>query len=371
MVETSRPGTVSAPIKVTGGFAFIRLDEVRVSDDPVLRRDAERRALEQQRDRAVQTYTASLVKRLARVDEKLLDRLDYETAKGLTPFLSDTRSLARIEGDSPVTVKDLTEAMLKKYYHGAEKAIAQKKVNARKRDALNEILAKRALFAEARRQRIDQTPEYRTTVKEYEEGVLFGAFVERVIDPDIKVGDPELRAYLAAHAPEFSSPEMMRLDGLAFVKRTSAEDALAKLRKGDDFAWMRGNAPGQAPPGSEGVMSFDPHPVVTSSLPADMRKALTGAAAGDYRLTGSGNGPYYVILVREIIPSRPQPFEDIRETLAKKAFEDKREKGVEEWAKKLRSAYPVKTYVTPETLGAILRAGGGPAGGVGPVVPSH
>jgi parvulin-like peptidyl-prolyl isomerase len=362
-VEGVGKGSVSAPIPVSGGFAFIRLDDARVTEDPAARREAERQALEQQRANAVKDYVASLVKRDTKVDQKLLDRLDYETAKGFDPYLSDTRPVARIEGDAPVTVKDLSEAMVKKYYHGAEKAITQKKVNVRKPDVLNEILSKRVLYQEAKRQRIGQTQEFRRTVKEYEEGVLFGAFIERAIDPDIKVGDPELRAYLAAHISEYTSPEMMRLDGLAFGTRKNAEAALGKLRKGDDFGWVRGNAPGQIPPGSsETLLQFDPHPIVTSSFPPDLRKALAGAAKGDYRLSGSGDGPFYVILVREIVPARPQTLEEVRDTIAKKAFEEKREEGVRDWAKKLRSAYPVKTYVTRESLGEILRGSLEPKG---------
>ena len=355
-VESLRAGGVSAPIPVTGGFAFLRVDETRVKDDPAARREAERQTLEHQRSNAVKDYTVSLVKRGAKIDEKLLGRLDFEGAKGFEPYLSDTRPLARIEGDAPVTVKEFTEAMLKKYYHGAEKAIAQKKVNVRKPDVLNELVSRRVLYKEAKRQRIEQTPRFKVTCREYEEGVLFGAFVERAIDPDIKVGDAELKAYLQLHIKEYTSPEMMRLDGIAFSKRKSAEDALAKLRKGDDFGWVRANMPGQIPQGSsETLLQFDPHPVVTSSLPPDLRKALAGASDGDYRLSGTGDGPWYVVLVRDIVPAKPQTLEEVRATIAKKAFEEKREEGVREWAKKLRSAYPVKTYVTRESLGEILR----------------
>ena len=355
-VESLRPGAVSAPIAVTGGYAFIRVDELRVAEDQTLRREVERQALEQKRESAIRDYRVSLVKRDAKIDQKLLDRLDYETEKDFEPYLTDTRTVARIEGDTPVTVKDLSEAMVKKYYHGAEKAIARKQVNVRKPDVLDGILGKRVLYREAKRQRIEQSPEFKTTVKEYEDGVLFGAFVERTIDPDIKVGDPELRAYLAAHIAEYTSPEMMRLDGLAFAGRKSAEEALARLRKGDDFGWARQNAPGQIPPGSaETLLRFEPHPVVTSSLPQDLRKSLAGVSAGDYRLSGSGDGPFYVVLVREIVPAKPQSLDEVRSTVAKKVFEERREQGVLEYAKKLRTAYPVKTYVTRESLGEILR----------------
>jgi len=359
-VTGTKPGGVGPRVKVAGGFVVFRLEEVRAAEDEGARREAERQALDQKRSNALRAYTDDLVKKYAKIDEPLFGRLDYETAKGFDPYLKDGRTLARVEGEPPVTVRDYSEALLSKYYHGVEKAIAQKKVNARKREVLDEVLGKRVILAEAKRQGIARTPEYKTTVKEYEDGVLFGVFVERVIDPDIKLGDPELRRYLSAHASEYASPEMMRLDGLAFDKRPRAEDALGKLRKGADFAWMRANAAGQiAPASTDGLLQFDPHPVVTSSLPSGLRKALNGAVAGDYRLFGDGNGPFYVVFVRDIVPSQPQPYEEVKGGLQKKAFEEKREEAVLEWAKKLRSAYTVKTYVTRQSLGAIL--GMGPA----------
>jgi hypothetical protein len=43
-----------------------------------------------------------------------------------------------------------------------------------------------------------------------------------------------------------------------------------------------------------------------------MAKAVAGAHAGDYRLYEGAEGRFYVLLVEDIIPARPQPYEEVR-----------------------------------------------------------
>ena len=49
-------------------------------------------------------------------------------------------------------------------------------------------------------------------------------------------------------------------------------------------------------------------PFVTRDLPPAIRESVTGASTGDYRFAAqSDDGPYYVIWVRNVIPSATQP----------------------------------------------------------------
>ena len=84
---------------------------------------------------------------------------------------------------------------------------------------------------------------------------------------------------------------------------------------------------------------------MTEDLPEGMRKVLTGAKAGDVRLHASGDGYFYALVIQDVIPSKPQPYEEARQVLAQRVMSDKVKKAVEDYAGKLRTASDVKVYL--------------------------
>jgi hypothetical protein len=91
---------------------------------------------------------------------------------------------------------------------------------------------------------------------------------------------------------------------------------------------------------------FNGSPVITTEFPADVRKALSGVRSGDVRLNVSPQNLVYVLVVQQVTPSAPQPYEEVRESIARKVMGRKMEAAVEAYAAKLRSLSDVKVYLT-------------------------
>ena len=100
------------------------------------------------------------------------------------------------------------------------------------------------------------------------------------------------------------------------------------------------------PKNTPGRLTFDERPVTTTSMPEGVRKALAGARAGDSRLYASPEGPFYVLSVQAVIAPSPQPYDQVRETIAQKLYGEKLKKAVETYAAKLRTHTKVETYLT-------------------------
>ena len=132
---------------------------------------------------------------------------------------------------------------------------------------------------------------------------------------------------------------------LAFAKRGDAETAIEKLRKGTEFQWLSANAEGQVDSNSKGLLTFDGKLLTTNDLPEGVQKAIHGARAGDFRLYESSHGYFYVLAILDVIPSRPQPYEEAKEMVAKKVFDEKVKKAVEDYADKLKAVSNVKVYL--------------------------
>ncbi len=358
-VSALKPGEASAPIQVKDGFTIVRVLEVRYPEDPEARRQAQKDALEARKLAVLEDYMDSLRKRYTTVDRRLLAGLDYESKEpGLEKLRQDERVLARVKGGSPVRVKDLTAGVEAKFYHGVEEAIERKRVNGDLPQVLDRILLERATALEANRFGLERTGEFRTALKEQTEGALFETFVKKVINPEVKLDNAELKKYYDDHPGEYTTPEMMRIESLAFRRNQDTQSALDRLRKGADLKWMRDNADGQADrDASPSLLEFKGELVTTAALPEGVLKAVTGARAGEFRFYGEPGGPFYVLCVRQVVAGAPQPFDSVKSDIATKMFVIKRQQSVDDWAAKLRSASDVKIFAAGKDLAELLGLG--------------
>lgn len=358
-VSAMKKGEVSPVIRIGKQFSLVKLEAIRYPEDKAARAQAEKEALQAKKVTALKAYTDGLRKKYVKVDRKLLGKIDYEAAEpGIEKLREDQRVVARVRGEKPIIVADLTAALEKKFFHGADRAAEGKKINRKKDQVLEEILNKQVTLKEARIQKLDRTEYFKVKAEENRNSVLFGAFVQKVIVPEVKVGDEELTSFFQAHIGDYTFPEMVRIDSLVFSNRESAEDAIGKLRTGADFQWLRVNADGQVDPANaKNLLEFGGGLLDSTTLPEGVRTAISGAAAGDYRFYADPGAAYYVLVLRERIPSRPMPMESVKGEMEKKVFSEKLVRVLRDWEEKLRKASDVKIYATGEKLDRIVIPG--------------
>jgi len=351
VLSTMAVGSTSPVIDVSPSakeqkFTIIKLEDIRYPDDPEARESAREQALTKKKGEVLVKYVLGLGKKYVKVDYKLLKSIDYESGKtSFQKLLKDKRPLIRIKGEKPVTVGELTEAIQKQLFHGPEEAIKSKKINEWK-NVYQELLQQRILRKEALKEGIDKTEEYKTALKDYRDSLIFGLFVEKVIFPGVKLKEEEVRNYYNEHTADYASPEMMRINSIAFTKKEYAEDAIGKLRKGTDFSWLLANAEGRADKDIKDLLVFQGDLLVTKSLPDGVRESISGAKKGDLRLFAGPDNYYYVLSVKEVVPAVPLAFDEVKTEIAKKIFDEKTRKSMDDWAEKLKKVYPVKIYAS-------------------------
>lgn len=337
------------PKKNETGYAVFKLLAIEYPDNAAAREQAEREVLGRKRTAILRQFAQSLLKKYGKLKWPTINALDYNAKKGaIDKLLKDKRAVATIKAEKPITVAELTAAVKEKYYHGIERAVEEKKVNEEKVPTLLGLLEKRLLRKEALRLGIDKRDDYRKAIADYKDSLLFGAFVQKAVIPDVKIDNADLHAYYNDHQKDFSSPEMIRMRDLVFTMKEQAEDAVAKLRKGTDFNWLMSNAEGQVDKSTEGLLAFEGKLLTLTSLPEGVREAVAGAKAGDVRYYGSAEG-HYALLVQQVVPPNLQPLEQVKGDIAKKLHEQKLKEAVEDWAKKLKESGEVKVYLMPSS----------------------
>jgi hypothetical protein len=345
-VAALKPGEVSAPVRIQAGWVVLRLEDVRYPENQAARAKAEESARGAGQESAVARFEDELWKQYVVIRQSVLDGIDYEKeTPGVEALLQDKRVVAEIKGAEPVTVGDLTEYLKLQFFHGGDRAGQYKRMNGRKQAALDATVSRRVMTAEAVRRGIDKTDEYLDRRADFEDSLVFDAFVKKVIQPESKLKEEEVRAYYDGHVAEFSSPEMLRIRSLAFAERKDAEAAMSRLREGADFGWLSANAEGQVEKSAEGLLAFDGRPVTRASMPDGLQKAVAGVKAGESRLYGSADGRFYVLAIQDVVAPTPQPYDEAKGAIAKKLYAEKLKRNVEEYAAKLRAASKVDTYL--------------------------
>jgi len=329
------------------GFIVLRLEgkSFPAEEDAEAMERARQQVLNQERVKAAKNYYHDLKKKYVKVNQGLIDGLDFESKEpGFEKLLKDKRVIVEVSGEQSITVGELAGVLKQKFFHGVERAIKAKEVNKRKYDVLEGIVEKRLLLKEAFKKNIDKSDEYKYRMKEYEISVIFGAFIEKVINPDIKLNKKELKNHYQENIEKYAFPEMMRIKELVFERKSDAVSALEKLTKGTDFDWLSSNAEGQVDKKSKGLLRFEGKLLTVGSLSEDLQKTLSGANPGDFRLYESPEGYFYVLYIYHLLPAEPRPFDSVKKDIAKDVFKDKARKAVEDYADQLREYYPVKIY---------------------------
>jgi nitroreductase len=343
-----KTGEVSPPVKVENGWVVLKLEGIRYPENnKKVRAAANAQSLSEQQFKAVRRFHESLVKKYAKVDEKLLQSIDFEAngEAGFKALEKDPRVLAQIDGEKPVTVAELTGEVSQKFFHGIADPIKEKRVNTQKIDTFERILGSRLFAREAREQKLDQDPTFRRKAEEYDRVLAFTNFIEVVLVPGVKVTEADAQALYEKRKDQFTFPQMYRIDAMAFDNAKTAQATLEKLKAGTDLEWLRANAEGQLKPDDQ-ALQFQGTPLSVKGMPASLAKALTGAQPGDFRLYATDDGKqHYVLRVAGVVQPSVKPYADVREDLAREVEADKIGAAVKDYAAKLRKTQKVDVIV--------------------------
>jgi len=348
-VYSMEVGGLSKIYNTEDGYLVYRLLDAQFVEDPPVREQAVRLVSEKGRREKAREYSLALQDKYLTFEEELYNQLDFNT--DLEKLLQDKRVLARAKDDESftITVADLAGQIKAGFFHGADKAANLKIIDSRKESSLSNMIFRYTSQREARSLGLDQTEDFRRKVEEYERSVIFNDFMNRILLPEVKITEEEVRAYYDEHIEEYSSPAMLRMKSLVFKDRKDAESSLDKLRKGADFNWVSANAVNLVAPDTKDVLPLDRNLLSLTALPEDLHELAEDAKKGDSLLYAPDESEFiYVLLVEEAFPPEPQPYEQARNEAANKVFSLNIEKEMEVWLTKLKEEYPVRIFLNPQ-----------------------
>ena len=349
IMKEMKVGEIS-PVVQGGGkeenFVIFKIENVRYPEDPDMLEQARQRVMEALKEDYIRTFVDSLVKKYATLDKKLLKSVDFDVMKKNPDALNDDgRVVATVEGEEPVTVGDIATFLKEKHFHGIK--TKAESLNEKILDVLLPRVEKKVLKKESLRLCFDKSDEFQEKVKKYENGLLFGYFIDKVVAPDIRLTLEEVEAYYSEHQDEFMAPEMIHIDSsLVFTSRHHAENAVMKLREGTDWKWLSINAEGQTDKNPDDLLNLRGRFLTLRGLPTDVQEAVAGAKKGQAKVYESPEGDFYVLNILDRLPSQPQPFDNVKQKIAQRLHSEKIGVAVDKYVEKLKDFYDVEIFIS-------------------------
>lgn len=91
------------------------------------------------------------------------------------------------------------------------------------------------LVAEAERVKLDKDPRVKRDIEDARTRILASTYFQRYIAAPLGISDEEVERYYQAHKEDYLEPARVKLRHILVETRAEAEDALARLKAGEDF----------------------------------------------------------------------------------------------------------------------------------------
>jgi len=293
-------------------YTILMLEGIRYPENPEAREQARREVLKEARLTAINKYVETLKKKYVKGPKGYAGRARLRgEGTGIEKLMADPRVVAEIRGEKPIRVEDLSRVLQRKFYHGVQQVNDAEESEQAGPGSVERNGDHQGSREGGPAEEIDKTPEYKQKVKEFEDEVLFGMFVQKAINPTSKVDEAVVRKYYDDHAGNSLSRKVFGED-LAFAGREDAVDALEKLRNGADFKWVKENAPGQVGEKSrQRVFPADGAYSSVHDLPGGARRRLPAPGRENSGSTRALR-QFLVLHILERVPAKPFPFDVVR-----------------------------------------------------------
>lgn len=320
-------GSVTPVIKESNRFFVLKLLDVTYVEDPLEKQKVTRELLKEQRKKALEKYVDELIAEYVSIDKGVLSTMGKEN---LADLEKDGRVVAQIKGGQSVSIADLASFAQRKFYHGDKSSAFKKALVSDPESTLKELLGDKLCLKKALQEKLDETDNYKALVTDYENSILFSAYLKAFLAPQAQVSEEEVRAAYDESSNEYLMPQMIVIDSLTFTDRQGARDASERLKRGDDFQWLSQHSKGIK---GEGAVRQS---LILNKLPGELQSLFSKAEVGDIRLYENGKSSR-LFVVRDVPPRKKWPYKDVRSQIAGELFNKRLEQAIENLADELRA----------------------------------
>jgi peptidyl-prolyl cis-trans isomerase C len=245
----------------------------------------------------------------------------------------ETKVVARI-GDKVITLEEFEKEVesLPDFY---KPLLLDPKA---KREFLEKLIDREILLLEARKAGVYEREDVRRKIEECEKGVILDAFLSQILREKDEVTEEEAKRYYDEHKEEFFMNESIRVRHIVVRTLEEAKEIKKRLEQGEDFVELAKRY-SISPSGKWGG---DLGYIQRGQVGKEFEKAAFSlkrpGEISDIVKTTFG---YHIIRLEDRKPPRQLSFEEVRDKIIQKLKEQKKQKALEDYLKKVKKQYKI------------------------------
>lgn len=216
---------------------------------------------------------------------------------------------------------------------------------------VEEYAHKEMIYREALKKGIDKDPEVRRLVAAAEKTYIVQRMLDTTLADKAKVTDEDLKKYFEEHKDEFTAEDRLTLAHIQFDSLKAAQEALSRLKRGEDFAALAQALSTDAMSKDKGGLLGT---VERSKAPQEFAEVLAGMKKGDVSAPVKTQQGYHLVKLMDLQSGQLVAFEGVREPLGRFLAQEKQRKALEEYIASLKKDY--KMELNPAEIDRFVQA---------------
>ncbi len=260
-----------------------------------------------------------------KIDREILASIDPDVKNGeREKRLKDKRPLVELDG-TVLTAGEFL-AMLPQGYKKPKEKLLDNWINTKVVDM------------EALSRHYESRPPLKGMLVRYENQVLKNTFIRKVLYPNIKISEKDLKDYYLSHREDFLRPVRYNLQQITLKTRDEAEDTLNSLQNGADFSWLAKKRSTDAAAQNGGDIGW----VSGHQLPEPAGKIVDNLRPGEISPILQIDSFYRIIRLQEKTGREVYEFDRVKEAVRRRLFAEKYKELYTGYVDKLKQEAQIK-----------------------------
>jgi parvulin-like peptidyl-prolyl isomerase len=188
-----------------------------------------------------------------------------------------------------------------------------------KEEILNNWIDRKLIDQEALSRHYEREPEFKGRVKRYEDQLLKRTFINRVIIPQIKISDKDLKDYYSKHQEDFIKPTRFRIQQITVKTVEEAKDVLNSLQNGANFSWLAKRKSIDSVALIGGTIGWR----TKDQLPKPIREVIDTLKPGDISPILEVDSLYRIIRLQEKTEKEFKEFNEVKDSVYRAVFRER------------------------------------------------
>jgi len=224
-----------------------------------------------------------------------------------------------------------------------------------KKKLVDQLTKMSLLSQEARRLNLDKKEEVAKRIKEIADNLIIQELIKQEVIDKVKVDDADLDKYYKEHKQEFIEPEKVKVNIIQFklkdnatpeekkAQKKKAEQALKRLKKGDDFEKVAKEvSEDERTKNSGGNTGFFSKGKRMNTYGEKVEEKSFVLKTGQTSEIIEEKNGYYLIKAGEKKPQKEETFQEAKTKIERRMQQEQQRKAYDTYLDTLKKRYPVK-----------------------------